>query len=258
MRVSGWLYILEQFICALSLLCAAGRIIRVPRTSPWRLMLTALLNALCTTIAAVSASAPLLLFVLLLSLLSPAALWPGLPRKLRRSLAPALLLLLLLCSGCIRFLRQLPLPPWLSVLVACLLLPLSARAPSPSLPSCITTEIRCGTSRVTLTALIDTGNLLRDPLTALPVVVIARRAAHRLIPPPVPGQLNPGLRQIPIRTVAGVTAMTVFRPASLRLMHGGRWIEGQAIIGIAPDGYDGIQALVPASLLTSSPLTQGG
>ena len=260
MYLSGFLYLLEQFSCALSLLCAVSRAARLRFPSLWQLLLCALLTALSSLAAALYPSLLLRLGALLLCCLSPWALWPTLPRRLRRMLPPMLFLLTLLYAGIVRFIHQLSLPAWLCMLLSSLSLPLLLCLPAQSIPSCITIEIRCGITRMEITALIDSGNLLRDPLTTQPVVVISRRAAHRLIPPPAPGQLNSGLRQIPIRTVAGPSSMIVFRPDALRILHNGVWQNVQAMAGIAPSGYDGVQALAPASLLHASSLTytQGG
>jgi hypothetical protein len=149
---------------------------------------------------------------------------------------------------------------------ACLLLratPLTLRRAA-DVPRCATVCIRRGCQRLTLTALIDSGNLLRDVITGLPVIVISRRAAGRLMLLPPDGSLLPGMRLMTVRTISGSAMMTVFRTDSVRLMHGGSWQEVRALIGLSPDGYDGFQALVPASVLgdmeeTSRPIiSQGG
>lgn len=258
MRISAPLYILEQFLCGTSILLSLYRWAHLPRPSPLRLTLAALFGALAALLHAVHPSLPLRAGVLALMLLSPRTIWRGLPRRMHRRLPIALLTLLMLFSGCMRFARSIPIPCTPALLALCLLLPALAHKPADASPTCATLEIRHGTSRVVLTALVDTGNLLRDPLSALPVVVISRRAAQKLIGAPEPGRLNPGLRQIAIRTVAGASRMTVFRPAALRVLQGGQWRDAQAIIGIAPDGYNGVQALAPSSLLTATTLTQGG
>lgn len=258
MRISALLYMLEQFSCGVSILLTLYRLAHLPRPSPLRLVLAALLGALATLLSAMHPSPPLRLGMLALLMLSPRAVWHGLPRRMHRRLPLALLALLMLFSGCMRFARSLSLPYLPALLPLCLLLPVFARAPRTPSPTCATLEIRHGASRVMLTALVDSGNLLRDPLSALPVVVISRRAALRLIGLPASGRLNPGLRQIAIRTIAGASRMTVFRPTSLRVLQGGIWQEVQAMVGIAPDGYNGIQALAPSSLLPASTLTQGG
>lgn len=259
MRISGYLYVLEQFVCALCLLWAAGRIVHAPAPPPWRILLCALLCAIASLLAALHSSFFLHTSMLILALASPLALWPGLPRRIMHRMPPTLFFLSLLWTGCIRFLSMLPLPPWLVLSAACCCTAFITRTPATPLPPCASLEIRCGTAHMEVTALIDTGNLLRDPLTALPVIVISRRAARRLIPAPAPTMLNPGLRRMPIRTVAGPSSMVIFRPDRLRLLHQGDWVDVQAMLGVAPDSYDGVQALAPASLLEHAPsITQGG
>ena len=101
---------------------------------------------------------------------------------------------------------------------------------------------------VTLTALVDTGNLLRDPLTGLPVIVVSRQAARKLTSLPAPGQLLPGMRLISVRTAAGSALMAIFRPQRVRVLSGQTWREVRAMVGLSPDGYEGAQALLPACL----------
>ena len=104
-----------------------------------------------------------------------------------------------------------------------------------------------------LTLVMDSGNLLRDPLTRLPVIVISRKAAAQLIPGLQ--EFSPGMRLISVRTVASTALMPIFRPDGVRLCLPQGWHTAQAVIGLSPDGYSGFQALVPQSLTTN---TQGG
>lgn len=256
MRISGYLFMLEQFACGLSLLMALRQAAMIPRTPPLRLLFLALLGTVAALLAVIHPELKPGLLVLVLC--SPTALWPGLPRRLRRRLPLTLLLLMLLYAGAVRLVRLRFLPPWLTLLLLNALLPLLVRSRKHCSPACVTLDVRCDANRAVLTALVDTGNLLRDPLSGLPVIVISRRAAQRLIGLPVPGKLNPGLRQMSIRTIAGASVMTVFRPTKIQMMHAGRWQTIDAMLGIAPDGYDGVQALVPSSILDSSIPTQGG
>ena len=259
MRVSVWLYALEQLVCALCILPAAGRTACLPHPQPGRLILICMLCAAASTLAALlpvcRAGA------LTLILLSPVLVWPDAPRPLRLRLCGVVLSLTLLLGGCMRLALSTPLPCSLCLLLSCCALPAPASLIHREPPlQCACVEPRCGQAKITLTALTDSGNLLRDPLTALPVIVISRRAARRLIPAPQPGKLNPGLRQITVRTAAGLSAMTVFRPSSVRLLCCGAWRECRAAVGIAPADYDGVQALLPAVLLESARPTipQGG
>jgi len=78
---------------------------------------------------------------------------------------------------------------------------------------CTTVKIVHAARHITLTALVDSGNLLRDPLTQLPVIVI--------------------------------------RPQQIRLLLPGGWHDVRAVVGLSPEGYSGYQALVPASVTSS-------
>lgn len=263
MRVSGYLFVLEQFAASLSLLTASGLAAGLTRRDPLRLTLTALMDALAALLAAMHPSAALRLLLLALTLLSPIAAWPGMPRSLRWRMPPVALALTLAMAGCARLMQGFPLPGCLTVLAGCWLIPAFVRAaPRQTFARCVTVDIRLRARRIVLTALVDSGNLLRDPLTGLPVIVVSRRAAQRLLTLPPPGELSPGMRFISVRTVAGSSLMTVFRPDGVRIMQGGAWQSVQAIIGLSPDGYDGAQALVPMSLTQAIPssaiLSQGG
>ena len=249
-RVSGWLYLGQQFLCGFCLLLALGHAAGLGRRSRTRLIITSLLTALGALIAARSGMVWLRVAMLIpLLLLAPFAAWPGVPRRLRWHLSLLHGLLGLALAGWSRLMQSLGV--WQSMIVpfACALMcavtPLLRRTDH---PRCVTVEIRHNGHRLTLTALIDSGNLLRDPVTALPVIVISRRAAARLTLLPQPGHLTPGMRLLSVHTIAGTTLMAVFRPSAVFLEEHGAWRAVNAIIGLSPDGYEGFQALVPSSL----------
>lgn len=254
MRVSGLMVLLQQFLCGLCLLQALGQAAGLDRRSPARLCAVALMEALGTLLALWQGSAWLrALMLAALLAFAPTAAWPGIPRRLRLHLCLTHLTLGLTLAGWARLAGGLGLWPAAAPLAACGLLmasvPLMRRTDH---PRCVTVEIRHNGHRLTLTALIDSGNLLRDPVTGLPVIVISRRAAARLTLLPPPGRLMPGMRLISVRTIAGTTLMAVFRPSAVFLEERGAWRAVNAIVGLSPDGYEGFQALVPSSL--TSPL----
>lgn len=263
MHASGWLFLTEQTGVALCLLWSLGLSAHL-QLHPGRLMLTSCLTALACLSG--SAAPPILRLLLLTGTLLPAPLlaFPGLPRRLLSRCILTLLLLTLTVSGLFRL--MMPLPALLAVLLACAglrLLPTAAPVQAP-LPRLATADIRCGAHHVSLTALIDSGNLLRDALTGLPVIVISRRCAARLVALPPDGSLAPGMRLIPVRTISGTALMTVFRPDQVCIFNSGGWQRAEALIGVSPDGYDGYQALLPASLLSGESaslcpfISQGG
>lgn len=251
MQISGWMYLLQQGMSAASLLISLGMTAHLGRIFPLRLGLTALLTALGCLMAA---RWTLLRWMMLpLAMLSPLAAWPGIPRRMRLRLALMSGTMALMLSGLAQLtsslMHSLPLMRVLQLPLCCaamLLCPLLLHRDEGA--QYVSVAIRHGAHRITLTALVDSGNLLRDPLTALPVIVISRRAAARLLTLPPPGEIAPGMRLMRIRTVAGVSMMTIFRPGSVQLSSGGAWHEARALIGLSPDGYEGFQALVPASL----------
>lgn len=106
---------------------------------------------------------------------------------------------------------------------------------------------------VRLPAMLDTGNQLMDPITGLPVVVASPSALRPLLPyglrPDNPETLPLGFRLLSVQTTAGHKLMMCFRPSQFRVQSEGVWHESQALIAIAPTGYDGAQALVPYAVV---------
>lgn len=105
---------------------------------------------------------------------------------------------------------------------------------------------------VTLDGLVDSGNLLRDPITALPVVVASGAALAAHLPPGTdcmdPGTLPPGYRLILVRTAAGSRLMMCFRPRGLYIRRGRVWRAAEAVVAISAE-LEGARALLPASLM---------
>ena len=254
MRVSGWLYLAQQGLCGLCLLTALGQAAGLGRRSWPRLVCVSLLTALGSLLAARFPATWLRVAMLLpVLLLAPVAVWPGAPKRLRWRLLLTHGILALTMTGWARLLDGLGVGSGLIVPLSCAMLCALTPLTRPTgQPRCVTVEIRHNGHRLTLTALIDSGNLLRDPITGLPVIVISRRAAQRLTMLPQPGRLAPGMRLMSVRTIAGTTLMAVFRPSAVFLEEKGAWRETNAIIGLSPDGYEGFQALVPSSLLIGS------
>ncbi len=118
-------------------------------------------------------------------------------------------------------------------------------------------EVRVGAARALLPAMLDTGNLLTDALSGLPVIVIGPRAAAAFFPTEalqrmtLLHELPPGVRLLRARTAAGPALLPVFRPDALTLYLNGRPTPARALIAIAPRGYGGEQALVPLAALSA-------
>lgn len=252
MRVSGWLYLIEQTLCGCCLLCAIGLCAGMRRPCLWRIALISSFLSVGTIAAQSLSAVGRMLLLLPVTAFAPLLAYPDAPKRLHLRMAAAGGALSLWLTGTMRFLAPLMLPGTLQLLLGCALLGFSAHAASRTSapPRCTTVELRLGTRRTSLTALVDSGNLLRDAVTGLPVIVISRRAAARLIPLPPGETLLPGMRLMSVRTISGTALMTILRPDTVRLLTGGAWQEVQALIGLSPDGYDGFQALVPANLIS--------
>ena len=252
MRVSIWLYILYQTSLTGCLLLCIGVCAGLKRKSPVRLTLASLGTAL---LCAWMTSAPPWLravSLLLCAGMAPVLAWPGVPKRIWTRLIATGCFLSLGMAGVMRFAAPFGLPAAVLVLTVCLLLravPIVLPKPEET-PSLATVDVRHGAHHLTLTALIDSGNLLRDPVTGLPVIVISRRAAMRLVQLPGEGKVVYPFRLLTVRTVSGNGMMTVFHPDSVCLLKNGAWVRVETLLGVSPEGYDGFQALVPASLMT--------
>lgn len=112
-------------------------------------------------------------------------------------------------------------------------------------------ELTYGDRMLHLTALLDTGNTLKDPLTGRPVLVVNAQAAEKLtgltreqLRRPVESMGTiPGLRLIPYEAVGQSGGMLLgLRLAQVRI---GKW-TGSGLVAFAPEGLsgrDGYQAL---------------
>jgi len=104
---------------------------------------------------------------------------------------------------------------------------------------------------VTLEGMVDSGNLLRDPVTSLPVVVASYAALQRHLPPDMicedPGTLPRGFRLIAVRTAGGSGLMMCFRPRGLYIRSGRVWRAAQAVVAVSP-ALEGKRALLPPTL----------
>ena len=251
MRVSLWLYILYQTSLTGCLLIGIGLCAGLRKKSPLRLMLVSLGTALmCVWMT----SAPAWLRAVTLMVcagITPILAWPGAPKRIWLRMIATGCFLSLGLTGVMRFAVPFGLPAILIVTAVCLLLRYAPSVlPKPEeAPALATLDIRHGAHHLTLTALIDSGNLLRDPVTGLPVIIISRRAAMRLIQLPGEGKVTYPFRLLTVRTVNGSGMMIVFHPDSVYLLKSGLWVRTEALLGVSPDGYDGFQALVPASLM---------
>ncbi len=114
-------------------------------------------------------------------------------------------------------------------------------------------ELRVGENAVLLPAMLDSGNLLRDPVTGTPVLVVPCKAASALFPE-VPDLcdlrgLPLGFRLLSVHTAAGSSLLPLFRPDLCRLYLNGNACDADLLVAIAGREYGGVQALVPMAAL---------
>ena len=104
-------------------------------------------------------------------------------------------------------------------------------------------ELQYNGRKIRMKALRDTGNLLRDPITDSPVLVIGAEAAQRLTGL-TPEQLKcplesigiiPGLRLIPYQAVGTSGFLLALKLERVRI---GLW-QGSRVVAFAPEGLGG-------------------
>lgn len=106
--------------------------------------------------------------------------------------------------------------------------------------SYVPVELSCGENRLHLTALQDTGNTLRDPITGRPVLVVGADAAQKLtgltreqLRNPVESiGVIPGLQLIPYNSIGSRGFLLALRLHNVRI---GKW-QGSSLVAFAPEG----------------------
>ena len=105
---------------------------------------------------------------------------------------------------------------------------------------------------VTLDGMVDSGNLLHDPVTALPVVVAPYGALRAHLPPSMVcddlDTLPRGFRLICVRTAGGSRLLMCFRPRALYIRSGRVWRATQAMVAVSP-ALSGRRALLPPAVI---------
>lgn len=102
---------------------------------------------------------------------------------------------------------------------------------------------------VLLPAMLDSGNLVRDPLSLTPVIVVPEAGIRPLFPELrslcALEELPVGFRLLRVRTAAGSGLWPLFRPDRCRVYVNGQVTQARAMVAVAGSAYGGIQALVP-------------
>ena len=112
-------------------------------------------------------------------------------------------------------------------------------------------RIRCGDCESAVTALVDSGNLLCDPLSGDPVLILPRNTFRRLTHLPEGSTLLPGMRLLRARTASGITLMIVLRPDGIFLLSGWKETALRGLIGCALSGSGVHQPVMPESMVST-------
>ena len=231
MRASGFLFLLEQGLCGICLMSALSAALGLPRVNRGRRLLFAILYAGFTLL---SLSVPPLLQVVMRTL-------------------PFCLTMLMMQWGCAGLSALLPLPGAVQTALTCTLLLLLRRLTrlEHGKRRFVRVRIRCGNCESAVTALVDSGNLLCDPLSGDPVLILPRNTFRRLTHLPEDSTLLPGMRLLRARTASGITLMIVLRPDGIFLLSGWKETALRGLIGCALSGGGVHQPVMPESMVSA-------
>ena len=115
---------------------------------------------------------------------------------------------------------------------------------------------------VTLRAICDSGNLLKEPISAKMCIVVDTESVLSILPNNARDKIREGkeidtscgiaqrMRVIPISTVSGEGILYAFRPDSVKINMGNGWSEVDVYIafGEINKGSDGAEALIPSEI----------
>lgn len=244
MRISAWLFWGQQALCTACLLMALGRGLGLPVRLTWRFWVCTAAGATTVLTAAVTGADWLRLLLIGPLMLLPYLAFPHALYERTRQLPALTVLLLLGALGVSRLLSSLGLSGAAVLLMTCtaVLLMLPALLPSQSGPRHVRLNIALDGQAACLDGLVDSGNLVVDPVTQLPVIVLSPQAAAQLAFEPL--ALRPGMRLMRTRTASGSMLLTLIRPEQVMLA--GKPVE--AMLGVVPKGPAAFDALVPLRL----------
>lgn len=114
-------------------------------------------------------------------------------------------------------------------------------------------QLICGQKAVKLRALVDTGNRLHEPISGLPVLIVAEERLKPLLPEgfdarTAPDRLPRGFRMVSYGALGGEGRLACFQPDEVRISHGNGWLRAPDIwTAVYPGRLPGrVQALAPA------------
>ena len=127
---------------------------------------------------------------------------------------------------------------------------------------CVRVKVELEGKALECDALVDSGNLLKDPIDLTPVMMIKADAVRKLFPQGLPhlgdsdisGYLNRFIRLIPINKNGHKTVVIGIRPEHVYLLSKKRYIETKLtfIIDEEEGRYGGYEALLPLDALENA------
>lgn len=161
--------------------------------------------------------------------------------------------MLMMQWGCAGLSALLPLPGAVQTALTCTLLLLLRRLTrlEHGKRRFVRVRIRCGDCESAVTALVDSGNLLCDPLSGDPVLILPRNTFRRLTHLPEGSTLLPGMRLLRARTASGITLMIVLRPDGIFLLSGRKATALRGLIGCALSDGGVHQPVMPESMVSA-------
>ena len=120
-----------------------------------------------------------------------------------------------------------------------------------------TLTVRTGERTANMTALCDSGNLLRDPVSGRGVVIISASAAEGIVPreltfdsaltdTDIPPAIKPRVRVLPVSNVYGRGILVGYRPDSVEI--DGREYDFLVAVSRENGGFAGCDAILPAEI----------
>lgn len=130
--------------------------------------------------------------------------------------------------------------------------------------NCVRADMFDGKKNYSLSLLVDSGNMARDPFSAKPVVIINRNALDSELLDAVCSafdekdkdkcynHIKP--RVIPMKTVSGTTLLYAFVPESMHIILGNKKIKADCIIAIDSheNAFFGNDGIIPKVLLQTT------
>ena len=108
---------------------------------------------------------------------------------------------------------------------------------------------------ISLDALLDTGNTLKEPFSGLPVVVVSKRNIYHLLPEEIRNydagspQITKNIRLIPYASVGGSGLLAGFMPESITVEREGRECYAKSVYIAVADREADTPAIINPDIL---------